>query len=515
MHDLSKNIFRFVFPSVLDTIFIVILIFILFIDAGAHILRDADTGFHIMTGYFILDNLQFPSRDIFSYSCAGQEWVAFSWGTGVVFALLDTVSGLNGVVIFSALLILATIFITYRLLISWKINFFVLILSVITVTSLMSIHWLARPHLFTIFFTALTFYILEMARNNKKLYWLIPLIILFWVNFHPGFISGFFLLGAYGLGNILEYLIASKDQKQVLLERIKSLIIIGFVSLAMTLFNPYGFKLYPYIYDTLTSFWIVNATSEYLTPNFHGTLAVIVYELVIAGLILFGFLKNKKVLDLPKLIILIFWLHLSLFAIRNIALFGVIAVPCLALLMQNSFESLNDENLKQTSDRLLQTETQFKYHTWPVVIILIAIIASLNQGFLFGKNIINCQFSPLKIPVNAMAFYEQNPIEGNLLNQDNWGGYLIYKYPDVKVFMDGRLDMYQQDFLDEYQKVIFVKPGWQDIIEKYNIKWVLFANNTIFHNFLETNPNWQKVYEDSLASIFVLKPVPVHLEPSQ
>jgi hypothetical protein len=499
--SLLKNLLT---PSILDSIFVVLLIFIIFYDQGAQILKDGDTGFHIMTGRYILDNLQFPSHDVFSYTSYGKEWVAFSWATGVLFALMDNLAGLNGVVLLNLLVLLATFYIIYRLLMRCNINFYLMVFSMVCLISLTSIHWLARPHLFTILFMALLFYMLEIARENKKIYYFIPLIILLWVNFHPGFISGFFLLGAYIAGNIIEYLIAKAEDRKRHLHTARIISMTMLASVFVTILNPYGFKLYAYIYNTLTSYWIVNATREYLSPNFHNNFSVIVYGLVAGILIMAGLLSQRRVLDIPKILILLLWMHLSLFASRNIALFGIVAIPCMALMVQNVIDSLDLQSLKDKSEKLLVSERSLKCHFWPALIFIITVIIILNNGYFLDKKILACDFSPEKMPVNAMKFIEKNPVKGNILNHDNWGGYLIYRYPDIKVFMDGRLDMYQQKFLDDYQRVITLKPGWQEVLIQHNIDWALIKRNTLLRNFLLHHPDWFKVYEDNVTTIFIL-----------
>lgn len=495
-----KNILK---PSVLDIVFVTILVFILFIDCGGHILKDADTGFHIMTGNFILNNLEFPSKDIFSYTCAGQKWVAFSWGTDVLFAIANKLAGLNGVVILCTLVILATIFIIYKFLLYYKVNFYVLVTSMVLFTCLMTVHCLARPHLFTIFFTVLSFFLLELAKKNKIIYYSIPFIMLIWANIHPGFISGFFILGAYFAGNLLESLFQQDIEKQLCLKNAKYLFIVIIVSLLFSLINPYGLELIAYIHNTLTSYWIVNATNEYKSPNFHGEFSVMVYIIILLTFLIIGLSKDKRVLDFPKILILLLWLHLSLFSIRNIAVFGVIAIPCLALILDESIKKLDFKRLKESSEAFLAIEINCKYHFWPLLVIILSIFLALNNGYFFDKKVLNCSFSPEYIPVRAMKYYEEHPIKGNMLNNDNWGGYIIYAYPKTKVFMDGRLDMYQQVFLDQYQTIVSGGPGWDKLMAKYDVQWILFDNKTLLYNLLENTPEWKKVYQDELSSIFI------------
>lgn len=506
MFNLLTSRLKIFIPSILDVFFILLLVYIMIIDAGAHLLRDADTGFHIMVGRFFIENGYVPVNDFFSYTVPGKEWVAFSWGTGVLFAFIDNIMQLNGVVLLCTVLIILTLFITYKLLMKWEINFFIIVLSIFMITSLTSIHWLARPHLFTVFFTCLTFYLLELAKDNKKYYYPIPVIMMLWINLHPGFISGFFLLILYFLGNLLE-LANSKDINLRFAHKkaIIAIVIVFVVSFLLTLLNPYGLNSYYYIYETLKSSWIVNITLEYHSPDFHGTYAILLYEFLILAFIFIALRMKKKVLDMPKILVFLLWAHLSLFAMRNIAIFAVIAVPCFALVLQSYIDSIELKRFKEVSSNFLSLEKALKYHLWPCLVILFIVLCSLRGSFLPCKNLVNCHFSESKLPVNALKYLENNPLKGNMFNLDNWGGYIIYAYPHIKVFMDGRLDMYQQEFIGEYQKVVQVTPEWEDVLSKYKVDWILIPNNILLNNMLGHSNNWERYYSDDLASIYKRK----------
>ena len=197
------------------------------------------------------------------------------------------------------------------------------------------------------------------------------------------------------------------------------------------------------------------------------------------------------------------WTHLSLFAIRNVAIFSVIAIPCFALVINKNLDKLNNKTFDENDNRYLQTELNAKYHVIPFLVILFLIVIALNNGYLFDKKIVNCNFPASDIPVKAMEYVKEHPIKGNMLNQDNWGGYIMYAYPGTKVFMDGRLDMYQQDFLDQYQKVARATLGWQEILDKYDVQWIVFNNKTALHNLLDASPDWDVYYRDELATVFI------------
>ena len=61
----------------------------------------------------------------------------------------------------------------------------------VLVTGGSAIHWLARPHLFTLLFTVIFYSILERVKDGKRrLLWWLPALTVLWTNLHGGFFVG-------------------------------------------------------------------------------------------------------------------------------------------------------------------------------------------------------------------------------------------------------------------------------------------------------------------------------------
>jgi hypothetical protein len=123
---------------------------------------------------------------------------------------------------------------------------------------------------------------------------------------------------------------------------------------------------------------------------------------------------------------------------------------------------------------------------------------------------LKADFDPESKPVSASKFLEQAQINGNMFNSDEFGDYIIYRnYPAYKVFIDGRNDMYGVEKLKEYYRVITFGHGWEHILEKYNITWIIYDSSSPLSRYLMQNKNWHIIYSDKVASIF-LKKIPEH-----
>ena len=124
------------------------------------LLGDCDTGWHIRGGEWIVANHRIPAQDVFSFSKPGDPWFAWSWLADVGCAWLNAMGGLRAVVLCSILLISAIFTLLFHL-VSGKSNPIVAILVTVAAAGASSIHWLARPHLFTLLFAVLFYAALD------------------------------------------------------------------------------------------------------------------------------------------------------------------------------------------------------------------------------------------------------------------------------------------------------------------------------------------------------------------
>src|SRR3954452_10987904 len=142
-------------PSLADFAFLMPVAFLFGRMNGVHtLLSDCDTGWHIRTGEWIIANGWVPMRDIFSFSKPGAPWFAWEWLSDVLFAWLNSVDGLRAVLLVTIGLICATFTLLYWLT-HRKSNAIIAICLTMIAAAASSIHWLARPHMFTLLFLVL------------------------------------------------------------------------------------------------------------------------------------------------------------------------------------------------------------------------------------------------------------------------------------------------------------------------------------------------------------------------
>src|ERR1035441_9125106 len=253
MEARSKIAVKFL-PSLADFAFLMPIAYLFARMNGVKtLLGDCDTGWHIRTGEWIIANGRVPLRDVFSFTKPGAPWFAWEWLSDVLFARLNALGGLMAVVLFS-LLLLATTFGALFLLVRRKSNPIVAVAVTMLAAAASSIHWLARPHLFTLFFVVLFYAALEQVRDGRTrllgvpILAALPVVTILWTNLHGGFFVGAMLILAYGGGEILHLAFSpnAADRRPAWLQA-RRYLLSGLACLACRVINPYTYHLHVHI----------------------------------------------------------------------------------------------------------------------------------------------------------------------------------------------------------------------------------------------------------------------------
>src|SRR4051812_14911204 len=238
-------------PSLTDFAFLVPIAFLFGRMNGVKtLLSDCDTGWHIRTGEWITANHAVPARDIFSFSKAGEPWFAWEWLSDVLFAWLNAHGGLQSVVLLAIVLISVTFALLFRL-VRRKSNGIVAICLTMLAAGTSSIHWLARPHLFTLLFLVLFYAALERVREGRTTLWGVPYLVIFpmvtvlWTNLHGGFFVGVLMICAYGGGELLDFLFSpDPDGRLAARSRARAYFLSALACMGASLMNPYTYHLH-------------------------------------------------------------------------------------------------------------------------------------------------------------------------------------------------------------------------------------------------------------------------------
>ena len=484
------------------------------LQGATTLLGDCDTGWHIRTGEWIVTNHLVPTHDVFSFSKPGGVWFAWEWLSDVIFAGLNGMWGLRGVVLLSILLLSAT-FTALFLVARRKANPVTALVATIVAAAASSVHWLARPHLFTLLFVILFYAALERVRDGQTRWgrWpylaLLPVATILWTNLHGGFFVGIALVGAYGAGELAQMaLTADREARGPAWQRAKRDLGCAGACLAATLINPYTYHLHVHLFQYLRDPFIGQHIIEFFSLSFHHP-AAIFFEamLLLSAVSVFWYARRGRYTE--PLLLLVFG-HLALLSARNIPIFVLVAAPPVAGLVQAWLDGLPELELagwvrraaakyNQIAARTAETDGIPRWHA--VSVLGVAMVAAL----LFAPAPparFRAEFDPQAYPAKAIAALQRTP-QARIFTWDQWGDYLIWRlYPAGKVFVDGRSDYYGSAFEEKYIDVLNVKYGWEGILGGFDVDTILLPPSAPLSGALKESSRWRVVYDDGVALIF-------------
>src|SRR5580693_3836095 len=209
---LAKRWARLVIPSLSDLFFLAILGW-LFMSSGSAgwqgLLVDGDVGWHIRTGQYILDHHAVPHHDLYSFSKPDAPWYAWEWLTDVIDGSVHRLAGLKGIVLLAGVVIAIFATTLIRRMVWRDVHLFVAMIVALVGVGSASIHFLARPHIFTLLLLSISVWMIEADRKQRsRRIWLLVPITVVWTNLHGGFLALIAVLALTAAGSAVEAWIA-------------------------------------------------------------------------------------------------------------------------------------------------------------------------------------------------------------------------------------------------------------------------------------------------------------------
>jgi hypothetical protein len=495
---------RVLIPSLSDLFFLAILVW-LFMSSGAAgwqgLLADADAGWHIRTGQYILDHHAVPHRDLYSFSKPGAPWFAWEWGSDVLFGWLERIAGLKGVVLFTGVLIAAFSLTLIRRMIWRGVHLFVALAVALLAVGSASIHFLARPHIFTLLFLSIAVWMIESDRENqsRRIWLLVPLTIL-WTNLHGGFLALIALLGLCAVGTALEAWSAKEVWGGLWWRSAARYAALAAACAAASLINPYGYRLHVHMAAYLRSDWIRSVIQEFMSPTFRNENMMQFEVLLIVGLIAAGALLRRKCI--VEALWIVFFAHMALASARHVPVYVTVVGPVVAYELAGWWKSwthgASKKSLPAIFNQMAADSAPWFRRTsiWPF-----AVLAGL---VLTGAPIPWPQdFPDSMFPTQIVRAHAAAILSSRVLTTDQWGDYLIYVNPQQKVFVDGRSDFYGPEIGNQYLRLVNGAEDWREILHKFDFNLVLLPKELAIVQLLQTQPGWGVIADDGKRILLV------------
>ncbi|MEW5869522.1 MAG: hypothetical protein AB1894_09620 [Chloroflexota bacterium] len=470
---------------------------------------DSDTWWHLRAGQWMIEHRTLLRIDMFSYTRYGQPWHYTAWMLEIPMAAIYGLVGPGGLNLWMAGMITLSFFFVWRVMSGGPfLKAFILVLA--TATS--SIFWAARPHLMTYLLSAIYLSILEdyrwerVALARRRLWWL-PALMAIWANSHGGFAVGFILMGIYWINQVWGWLVDGS-----LWERLKSIVRtpkillthpdyilsrIAVLLLVALCINPIGVQMLLYPFKTVAIGNLRDYIQEWQSPNFHSLSVQPFIWLLLAVFGVVGISRRRLVLS--DFLLVAVPVYMGLLAGRNVALFALFAPPVLARHAAPVLDALG----RRIGYRGMRDRPMSPAQGWVnralLVVLAIAVIAKL--ALVFPPQVTE-QHNRKSLPYDAVSYLKSAHLPGELFSTYNWGGFLTWVLPEYRVFIDGRTDLYGDEIIDEWLQVARGEPGWQEVLDRWNVNSLLFEPNLPVVDHLEEE-NWRLVYEDDMAVIYV------------
>jgi len=480
---------RIVFSAV-ASVFLLFFSVIMLLPTSS-LLQDGDTFWHIKTGQWILDHRQFPVFDIFSHSAKGERWIASEWLSEIIFALAFKFSGWRGVVLISAAAISGVIAILCSYLLK-HLRFSVAIGWTALTALAISIHFLARPHIFSFLLLLIwVIVIIDAYDRNKFRLPIIPLaiVIIFWSNLHGSVTFGLVLLSIFAAFAFYHELIHRNYTK---CRRI--FLVVGALTLCAVV-NPYGIFQLLLTLDTLKLKFVMAHVSEWRSPDFQE------YKVHLLLLItLFAFLLSFGVrVRGPRVVVFGLLLFFALTHIRGLALFFLLSPILLAVPVSMASPLLRPLAIGRTnfSDPVLGFLGR-RPLTLPAFLGIATILVTASSWSKIDSG------PPESItPTAAIEFIKKSGIDGPVFNEYSFGGYLIFS--NVPTFIDSRVPPYTDEFVRRSfnaVNLIDLNDAFA-LLDEYKIKWVLLEPAQPLARALAQNEQWSNVYYNRYSIVFM------------
>ncbi len=456
-------------------------------------------------------------------------WVTHELLCDLIFGLPFSVFGLNWVVLASSVAIALAFVWSYQMARSRGSGLLPTLILMIVSMEACTVHWSARPHVFSyLLFLAAYYQCFIAATNLKKNCAILALIFFLWANLHGSFPLGLMMIGMRAVGDLWEGFIAKFavvesqtkgfsdsdeaaetdtasyiDSSSANRWTLKEALAIVISCVVACCINVRGASFLTYVIEYLTNPKIQFHSDEWRSLDFSlGLPAWSFLILCFALLCVWVYAKNK-----PRIGEFLFLAALccsSIYAMRLVPYFALAVIPAAAAQLANLQNSKTANSLPIVKS-ILATDKQASLAeknsaklSWVHLILVLA----MSAAFLFVPAFKIADFDPTRLPVQATNYLQKHKVTGLGFTKDNWGAYLYWRLGE-SIFLDDKTDFYSQNLLDDYMTIFMTKPGWQQVLDKYKFAYILIPTGLPLQFDLEKMSGWKQVFSDPGSVLFV------------
>lgn len=499
-------------PSPADVTFVLTFTAAAVVLGSRAINSDGDLARHLRVGRELLAHGLFFT-DRFSWTRAGTPFVPYEWGSELLYTLAHRAAGLPGVLVLMAATVAASYFLLNLLLQRLGVDPLLAFGTSLAAGLAGSLHWLARPHVFSFLGVVGVMAVLETEGRESRVaghesrdprLLLTFLLFALWANLHGGFLYGLVLIGCYLAGSVVSLLL--EQEREPCRAAVKRYALMLGAALAGTCLNPVGPRLLTHLTGWLGETWLVNMTNEYRSPDFHALTGRIFLLLLLLVIVALALVRRR--MPWAHLAVLLVTTAFALYSARNIPLWALTALPLVAIHVNREWSSVSWAPAAWGRRVFAVGVGPSQPGPLSALAVLGFVALAMRGGTIGRAQLLQDSFDPTVFPVTVVERARAAHVEGRIFNEFIWGGYILDAWPEQKVFIDGQTDIYGVPISKLYVSLRAAEPGWHERLDSLGVGIVLLPQDAPLSQWLLAGDRWQVA--DSANGALLLKRRPAN-----
>jgi len=457
-----------------------------------------DFWWHMAMGRYIVQTGQVPVVDIFSFTQAGKPYFVQNWLAEAALFAQHQLGGIELILLVQALVITFTYGLLLWLAIrrSGQIRLSVALLMLGVVPAVFD-NWMVRPQsyvlpIFAAFLLILTNYRLGHGPRCRPCLWLLPPLMVLWVNMHGSFVLGLVLIALTFIGECIRRRYGSEE---VLTTRdLRNLVLCGILTTLAMFANPRGMEVLDYVRALVGTPAVAKLVTEWASPLVTRSFSDLWFVALAIALIPIFYFSRKRP-DITDFLMMLPFLYLAISSGRHIIWFTMIALPPLAVAVAPWFPKPAPSKENPTLNMGVVAL---------VGMLVIAVLPWFKPSLGLPPEL--GELIEPRTPVRAVAALQKLPANKRpqrMYNTEGNGSYLIWAAPERKVFIDPRFEFYPfQQWADSAD--LRAGKNIDKIIKKYRLDGMLLNNQqdrTLLRQMQQRPKQWQTVYRDKTMTV--------------
>ncbi|MDQ6688201.1 MAG: hypothetical protein M3Z50_11440 [Actinomycetota bacterium] len=425
-------------------------------------LANDDTYFHLRFGHEFLSDWSLSHPGSVT-TFATRPWVPTQWLPEIVMAKLEDWFGLAGVAWYSGLQmvgLVAALFFGCRRNAPMAVSVVLVAVSLFACSPALS----ARPQVLSYALVAVTTTAwLRTAEDGRARWWLVPLTWL-WAMCH----------GMWPVGVVIGLVAASG----VVLDRrgspraVARWYAVPLLSAVVAALTPVGPALYPAVLGVTARRKVF---AEWNPPDFTAA-NVMAFAAMLALLLVLLLRGDRSSWTTTAMVLLACaW---GVYSARTVA----VATVMTALLLAQRLGPMLPWARHQAGRpgvRLLRRHESVV--VWGVLVLGLGVLAAVVP---------HTADRPPPRPAWLTPALERLPTGTPVLNDWNWGGYLMWRYPRLDLVMNGYGDTFTDAELEDNTLITNLAPGWDTLVRATHARWALLNPNQYLAYALTSQQGW-------------------------